>query len=110
MSTKPLSRAIWLEAEACAALANQEAGVAEPYLREAVAGWRSMQRPYDQLRALAYLGQALRQRGRVAQARATWGQALEIVDSLASQLEDSDLKAAFLKSPFLQEIQTHQSL
>jgi tetratricopeptide (TPR) repeat protein len=72
--------------------------------RSAVRGWTAVGRSYDQVRALKGLGQALAQAGDTNGARATFDQALGVVEMLAAQLEDADLRTSFLNSPLVQEV------
>ena len=59
------------------------------------------------LRALyTGLGNALLQLVDVSGARAAFEQALGLVERLAAQLEDEELKSSFLTSPLVWEIQT----
>jgi tetratricopeptide (TPR) repeat protein len=72
--------------------------------RQAVTFWQRLNRPYDQARALNGLGQALIQVGESDEAGVTYDQALSLVESLAVQLEDVELKTSFLNSTLIQDI------
>ncbi|HMD90148.1 MAG TPA: LuxR C-terminal-related transcriptional regulator, partial [Anaerolineaceae bacterium] len=58
---------------------------------------------YDQARALAYLGHALKALPDPAGSLAAYQQAFEIIDSLSDQL-DLDNRTSFLASPMVREI------
>ncbi|MBI1881061.1 MAG: hypothetical protein HYR94_23015, partial [Chloroflexi bacterium] len=68
-------------------------------LRQAVSLWQTLGRPYDQIRALNGLGQALSQTENSREAQATFAEAQRLIKSLVAQLEDAELKASFLNSP-----------
>jgi tetratricopeptide (TPR) repeat protein len=76
-------------------------------LRRAADIWQALERPYDQTRALADLARALSEAGAASEARAAVEQALGLVEALAGQLEVTEMKAAFLTSPLVQELQNH---
>jgi hypothetical protein len=67
--------------------------------------WQTLGRPYDQIRALNGLGQALRQVENSREAQATFAEAHRLIMSLVAQLEDAELKTSFLNSPLVQGIQ-----
>jgi tetratricopeptide (TPR) repeat protein len=94
--------------EARGALALSEAAPerAVDTLRRAVDCWQAMGRPYDQARALSDLGRALALSGDAPQARAAFDQALSLIEILATQLENPEVKAAFLDSPLVQELRS----
>ena len=69
--------------------------------RQAAAEWETIDRLYDQARAKASLGQALKAAGDPTGASAAYNQALNIFNSLAAQL-DPELQASFLHSPLVQ--------
>jgi DNA-binding CsgD family transcriptional regulator/RecA/RadA recombinase len=96
-------RAALAEARACLWLAEGRTHAATERFRQAAAGWETIGRRYDQARALASLGRALAVAGEPTGARAACGQARDIVESLAAQL-DEGLRASFLASPLVQEI------
>ncbi len=86
------------EARAIVALAegNYKEGIS--HYRNASDGWQKLERPYDQVRALQGLAHTLRSTNDTAEARAVVAQGLEIIETLASELDDADTKAAFLDS------------
>ncbi len=85
-------------AEARGWLAANDGGSAAELLRAAAAGWASIGRPLDQARALSRLGRA--------QAGAEpWQQAMRLIQSLAEQIDDPELRASFLNSQLAQEIE-----
>jgi len=55
---------------------------------------------------LTDLGRALALAGDATKARAALDQALSLVEALAAQLEDPEVKAAFLDSPLVQELRS----
>jgi DNA-binding SARP family transcriptional activator len=71
-------------------------------LRQAVGLWQTLGRPYDQIRALNSLGQALSQTENGREAQATFAEAQRLIMLLVAQLEDAELKASFLNSPLVQ--------
>jgi len=100
------------ETEAClseghgtVALAEGNPSQAVEWFHHAIAGWEELGHPYDQARALKYLGQALAQSGDTEAAREAFEQAYTIVETLATQLDDVELKDSFLNSPLVREIQ-----
>jgi hypothetical protein len=66
--------------------------------------WDNLNRPYDQARTLNDLGQILRQAEDTRQAQTAFNQALGIIETLAGQLEDIELKSSFPNSLVVQEI------
>jgi len=103
------SAAALAEARGLEALRNHKAAVAIEQFRQAAAHWDSLNRPYDQARALNDLGQALRQTEATRQAQAAFNQALGIIETLAGQLEDTELKSSFPNSLVVQEIREGRS-
>jgi ATP/maltotriose-dependent transcriptional regulator MalT len=91
------------EGRGCVLLGEKHPIEAADNFRRAVACWDSIERRYDQARALGYLGRALASLGDTTGASAALQQALEILDSLAEQL-DPALQASFHASPMVQEI------
>ena len=89
------------EGRGSVALAEGNYSLAVEQFRQAVAGWKELSRPYDQARALKYLGQALVQSD---EARDVFKQAYAIVETLAAQLDDAELKDSFLNSPLVREL------
>jgi tetratricopeptide (TPR) repeat protein len=94
------------EARGMLDLSEKEPIRAVEQLRQAAAGWQALGRPYDQARALTDLGRALALAGDATKARAALDQALSLVEALAAQLEDPEVKAVFLDSPLVQELRS----
>jgi ATP/maltotriose-dependent transcriptional regulator MalT len=94
------------EGRGCVLLGEHHPLEAAENFRQAVSCWDSIDRRYDQARALGYLGRALASLGDAAAASTALQQALEIVDALAEQL-DQVLQASFRASPMVQQI--HQA-
>ena len=72
--------------------------------RQAVTLWQTLNRPYDQARALNSLSRTLIQAGESDEADVTFNQALSLIESLTAQLEEAELKTSFLNSPLIQEM------
>ena len=88
------------------ALADEEPPLtAAAHFRRAAQGWQEMGWPYNQARALHALAQSLLQGGEQKEAQEVLAQAWELVEALAAQLDDADLKTAFLNSPLATGIQ-----
>lgn len=68
------------------------------YFRHAAARWAALGRPYDQARVLRSLGQALTLTEEAEEAKQAFTQAKALAESLATQLEDTELKLSFLNS------------
>lgn len=95
----PLTGTIWREAQGSAALQTYgDIDKAITCFQHAAAGWASLKRPYNHLRTLHYLTHAWHEAGDVDQAQAILDQSLEIGETLARQIDDSTLRASFLKS------------
>jgi tetratricopeptide (TPR) repeat protein len=105
----PETTAAYDEGQGIIALAEDNPAQAVRLFQSAAGQWQALNRPYDQLRALRGLGQALRQTGDTGQAQAAFKQALGLIETLARQLEDTELKASFLNSLVVQEIREGQS-
>ncbi|MBE7471936.1 MAG: hypothetical protein DPW09_19805 [Anaerolineae bacterium] len=105
----PETEAAYDEGQGIIALAEDNPAQAARLFQSAVGQWQALNRPYDQLRALRGLGQALGQTGDTGQAQATFKQALGLIETLAGQLEDTELKASFSNSIVVQEIREGQS-
>jgi tetratricopeptide (TPR) repeat protein len=86
------------------ALAEGDHQEAVGLFRHAVARWDEIGRPYDQARALSGLGRALDGLEDPKAAGAAFGQALDLYDSLAAQLEDVELKQSFLNSQPVRQV------
>jgi tetratricopeptide (TPR) repeat protein len=87
-------------------LALVEGNVAEATMifKQATVRWQEIDHPYDEARALSGLGQALVQAGDKEAAQLVWERAKGVINGLAAQLGDQELKAAFLDSPLATEI------
>jgi class 3 adenylate cyclase/tetratricopeptide (TPR) repeat protein len=92
------------EAKGYLAHAEGEHEQAVERFRKASEVWKSIGRPYDQARALGFLGHALSADANQDKAAKAYREALDIIDSLAGQLEDPNLKEAFLNSQLVSEI------
>lgn len=92
------------EGRAIVAAAAGDSDGAIDHFQGAVAGWASLGRPYDHMRALKGLGEALAKKGDEQNARRAFEQALTIVEKLAAQLEEAALKESFLNSRLVREI------
>lgn len=91
------------EAQGVAFLRDKPQQAIEP-LRQAVSLWQTLGRPYDRIRALNSLGQALSQTENSREAQAAFVEAHRLINSLVAQLEEAELKASFLNSPLVLEI------
>ena len=105
----PATAAALSEGRSLVALSEGDALRAVEYLRHAAAQWQALGRPYDQARTLTDLGQVLMLTGDASEARAALDQAQSLVESLATQLDAAELKAAFLNSPLVQELRSARS-
>jgi tetratricopeptide (TPR) repeat protein/transcriptional regulator with XRE-family HTH domain len=100
------SRATLAEARGIEVLWDKKIAVAVDQFQQAVTYWANLNRPYDQARVLNSLGQSLLQIDDSRQAQAALNQAHSLVETLAGQLEDAELRASFLNSVMVQEIRT----
>lgn len=103
------SSAALAEARSIEALRNDKATVAVEQFQRAAAHWGNLSHPYDQTRALSYLGQTLLQTDDTRQAQVAFIQALGIIETLAGQLEDTELKSSFLNLSLVKEIREGRS-
>ena len=71
--------------------------------RQAAAAWETIDRRFDQARTEASLGQALEAAGDPVRATSVYNHALDIFNSLATQLEP-ELQASFLHSPLVEGV------
>jgi DNA-binding CsgD family transcriptional regulator len=90
------------EAQGCLA-AEADPAAAVEHFRQAAAHWKSIERPYDQVRALSALGSALASTGERESARQAREQALGLFNELAAQLDPQN-QAVFLNSPVYQAL------
>lgn len=72
--------------------------------QQAAARWQALDHPYDMARTLHGLGQALAQSGDRRSAHVAWEQAIEVINRLAAQLDDHELRVVFLNSLLVREI------
>lgn len=105
------SAASLFEVQAVAAGLRGDWAQAVASYQEAAANWEALQRPYDLLRTLAGLGQALAfaiandaQTGDRTASSAVQQQAVSLIEQLANELAEPELKGAFLASPLVAEI------
>ncbi len=96
-------RAALAEAGGYVQAGEKHPGEAAENFRQAADCWASIDRRYDQARALGSLGRALASLENGIKSRAAFLQALEIVDFLAEQL-DPHLQASFRASALVLEI------
>jgi tRNA A-37 threonylcarbamoyl transferase component Bud32/tetratricopeptide (TPR) repeat protein len=95
------------EARGILALAEGNHEEAIRHYRAAAGGWQKLARQYDQARALHGLAQALMHANDTVQAGVAVAQGLEIIETLAGELDEADIKAAFLNSALVQQL--HQA-
>jgi predicted ATPase len=100
----PATAAALSEGHGLVALNEQHALRAVDSLRQAAVQWQALGYPYNQMRVLVPLGRALSEAGAADEARVALDQALNLVDLLAAQLEDAEMRAAFLDSGLVQEL------
>ncbi len=74
------------------------------YFQAAYEAWKTLGRPYDQARVLGYLGDAFADNNEPTESQDSYKTAIEIIDSLAGQLEDPEMKQSFRKSQMVSEI------
>ncbi|MEE8121724.1 MAG: tetratricopeptide repeat protein, partial [Anaerolineales bacterium] len=82
---------------------------ASAHFREAVEIWEEIERPYDQTRALNGLGRALMLAGDLKEADKAYEQAMGIVETLADQLTDPELRETFLSSQLVLQIKNSRA-
>ena len=92
------------EVRASAAGIRGEWGQAVSHYKVAAANWEALQRLYDLLRALTGLSQALIHTADTAAANAVQQQATSRIEQLADELDEPEVKGAFLASPLAREI------
>jgi DNA-binding SARP family transcriptional activator len=97
------TRAALAEGRGAVALAEGNTLEAIERFRESAAEWESLGRPYDHARALTGLGRAWANAGNAVSAYAVLDQASNILDSLATQLDDPELKQSFLNSSLVRD-------
>jgi Flp pilus assembly protein TadD len=104
------SRASLAEARGLDAMWNKKSAAAIEHFQHAVSEWEKVNRTYDQARALNLLGQALLRMGDTHQAHSVFERARSVIDMLAAQLEDAELRLSFMRTEMVQEIRTGHSL
>src|SRR5262249_994722 len=104
--SSPETAAALSEARGALALSDAAPDQAVETFQRAVECWQAVGRPYEQARALSDLGRALALAVDAVEARAALDRALNLVESLAAQLDAAELKAAFLNSPLVQELRS----
>ena len=105
----PMTKAALAEARGYLALAKDLPDQASAHFREAVEIWKDIERPYDQARALNGLGRALMLAGDLKEADKAYEQAMGIVETLADQLTDPELRETFLSSQLVLQIKNSRA-
>ncbi len=100
----PKTKAALAEARGCLALAKKDPNQASDHFLEAGKIWEEIERPYNMVRALNGVGSALMLAGDHNGASEAFEQAMRIVESLADQLVDQELRESFLSSQLVQQI------
>jgi tetratricopeptide (TPR) repeat protein len=100
----PVTAAYRLEGLGWITLAEGNIVQAADHFKQAQTKWQELGHPYDQARALSGFSRALTQEDH-DEFKTAIEQAMGLVNSLAAQLEDPALKASFLASGFVREIQ-----
>ncbi|MBK8902967.1 MAG: alpha/beta fold hydrolase [Anaerolineaceae bacterium] len=100
----PATAASLREGQAWLALVEGNGAETAVTFQQAAARWQDLKHPYDQARALSGLGQARARAGDMAGAQLALKQAKELIHLLAMQLDDHQLKSAFLDSRLVGEI------
>jgi|GEM_PF-616082 len=92
------------EGRGIVALAETKPEEAARHFQNASAGWQKLGRPYDHARALYGLAQSLIYSNDTVQAGAAVAQGLEIIATLAGELDEAATKAAFFNSHLVQPL------
>jgi tetratricopeptide (TPR) repeat protein len=103
------SSAVLAEARGIEALRNEKSAVAIEQFQQAAGSWGRLNRPFDQARVFNDLGQTLLKIGHSRQAQSAFNQAHGLIETLAGQLEDAELRASFLNSALVQAIRSGRS-
>jgi hypothetical protein len=74
----------------------------------AAAHWEALERPYDLLRALAGLSLALNRSGHGTSERVVQDWAFSLIEQLAGELTEVDLRATFLASSLVRQLGTYR--
>ncbi len=80
---------------------------AEEKLQQAADLWHKITRPLDQARCLHTLSLALERQGKTADAGRAVEAAAQLIAGLADELDDPELRASFLNTPFARRILAH---
>lgn len=99
----PLAEAYWLEGRAYSAVYYGQPASAVQDLQRAASLWEQVNQPYDQLRALAALHGVLHLIDDASRAQAACQQARLILQALADQIDDPQLKQSFFNSPLARQ-------
>lgn len=105
----PRARAVHAEASGVVALEEGRYQAAREHLQYAIKEWRSQGHAYEQLRALRDLHHTLivqKDERRAAEVR---DQALAIIEQLADQLEEPEIRNGWLNSPLVQGFKREDS-
>jgi tetratricopeptide (TPR) repeat protein len=100
----PSTAACVLEGRGWLALVKGNGAEAAVTFKQAAARWQEIAHPYDKARTLSGLGQAVAQAGDEKGAQLALQRARELINVLATQLNDHALKSAFLDSSLVREI------
>ena len=100
----PEPKAALEEGRGYLALAQDQPEQATEHFRKAVEVWESLGRPYDEARALGYLGRAQVALDQPETAKESLNEALNLIGNLADQLEDDEVRNSFLESQLVSEI------
>ncbi len=101
-----MTKAALAEARGCLALAKKNPDPASGHFHEAVKIWEMAEWPYHQTRALNGLGRALMMVGDNHGASDAYEQAMGIINALADQVEDQEMRKSFLSSRLVLQIKT----
>jgi tetratricopeptide (TPR) repeat protein len=99
------AQAVHAEASGVIALKEQRHEAACAHLRDAIKHWQSLGHPYEELRALHDLQHILIVQQKQKAAQDVRGQALEIIERLATQIDNTDLCKAWWTSPLVKSFQ-----
>ena len=99
----PLAEAYWLEGRAYAAVYHGQPGEAVQDFQHSASLWEQVSQPYDQLRALCALHNALHMIEDASGAQSACQQACLILHALADQIDDPHLMQSFVNSPLARQ-------
>jgi adenylate cyclase len=94
------SQASLAEARGIEAMWKGQPAVAVAHFQQAVAEWGKLNRPYDEARTHNLLGRVLLLTGEAHLANSAIASAQRLIETLAAQLEDDDLRQSFLNAAF----------